>query len=124
MTRLVLRRWSSRDADFLSRLDALLAFESGADAGIEAAVSEILAEVRTHGDVAVIDYTRRFDHLRVDTMAELELSPAELAAAHAALPAEQRDALKRAAERIRAYHQRQVAAVSYTHLTLPTILRV
>ena len=109
MTRLVLRRWSSRDADFLSRLDALLAFESGADAGIEAAVSEILAEVRTHGDVAVIDYTRRFDHLRVDTMAELELSPAELAAAHAALPAEQRDALKRAAERIRAYHQRQVA---------------
>ena len=109
MTRLVLRRWSSRDADFLSRLDTLLAFESGADAGIEAAVSEILAEVRTHGDVAVIDYTRRFDHLRVDTMAELELSPAELAAAHAALPAEQRDALKRAAERIRAYHQRQVA---------------
>jgi histidinol dehydrogenase len=108
MSWLKLRRWSTRDEDFLARLDALLAFESATDAGIESAVAEILASVRTLGDTAVIDYTRRFDRLRVDAMAELELSPAELRAAYEHLPEEQRQALEQAAARIRSYHQRQL----------------
>jgi histidinol dehydrogenase len=108
MSWLKLRRWSTRDEDFLARLDALLAFDSATDAGIESAVAEILASVRTLGDTAVIDYTRRFDRLRVDAMAELELSPAELRAAYEHLPEEQRHALEQAAARIRSYHQRQL----------------
>ncbi|MFA7280365.1 MAG: histidinol dehydrogenase [Sterolibacterium sp.] len=108
MSWLKLRRWSTRDEDFLARLDALLAFESATDAGIESAVAEILANVRTLGDTAVIDYTRRFDRLRVEAMTELELSPAELSAAYKHLPEEQRQALEQAAERIRSYHQRQL----------------
>ncbi|MFA7268227.1 MAG: histidinol dehydrogenase [Sterolibacterium sp.] len=109
MTPVLLRRWSSREPEFLSKLDALLAFEASTDAGIESAVAEILANVRMLGDPAVLDYTRRFDHLRADTMAELELSPAELADAYQQLPAAQRIALDQAAERIRSYHRRQLA---------------
>ncbi|MBI5922110.1 MAG: histidinol dehydrogenase [Betaproteobacteria bacterium] len=109
MTWIKLRRWATREEGFLARLDALLAFESATDAGIESAVAEILASVRSQGDIAVIDYTRRFDHLRVDAMAELELAPAELRAAYEHLPQEQRLALEQAAERIRSYHQRQLA---------------
>ena len=104
-----LRRLSTREPEFLSRLDALLAFESSTDEGIERSVAEILANVRTLGDAAVLDYTRRFDRLDAKTMAELELPQDELAAAFEALPQAQRAALEQAAARIRGYHQRQKA---------------
>ncbi|MDI6751052.1 MAG: histidinol dehydrogenase [Rhodocyclaceae bacterium] len=101
------RRLSSRDPEFLSTLDALLAFDNSTDEAIERTVAEVLANVRALGDAAVLDYTRRFDRLDAKTMAELELPLGELAAAHNALPADQREALSRAASRIRSYHERQ-----------------
>jgi histidinol dehydrogenase len=104
-----MRRLSTREPEFLAQLDALLAFESSTDAGIERSVAEILANVRTLGDAAVLDYTRRFDQLDARIMAELELPQAELAAAFKSLPGEQRNALEQAAVRIRGYHQRQKA---------------
>jgi len=104
-----MRRLSTREPEFLAQLDALLAFESSTDAGIERSVAEILANVRTLGDAAVLDYTRRFDQLDARIMAELELPQAELAAAFKSLPGEQRNALEQAAARIRGYHQRQKA---------------
>ena len=76
-----IRRLDAREPEFLATLDALLAFEGGADARIDAAVSEILRAVRTTGDAAVLEYTRRFDHLDVRTMASLELPKSELKAA-------------------------------------------
>jgi histidinol dehydrogenase len=104
-----LRRLSTRQPEFLSQLDALLAFDTSTDEGIERTVAEILANVRTLGDVAVLDYTRRFDQLDARTMAELELPQAELAAAFTSLPQAQRTALEQAAGRISSYHQRQKA---------------
>jgi len=107
--KLAIRRLSSRQPEFMAQLDALLAFESAADADIEATVVEILAAVRRLGDAAVLDYTRRLDKLERQSVAELELSSAELAAAFAALPPTSRAALEHAAARIRDYHQRQKA---------------
>jgi histidinol dehydrogenase len=108
-------RLSSSQPDFGARLDALLAVDAGTDEGIERSVTDILSDVRKRGDAAVLDYTRRFDRLDAPTMAALELPRAELDAARASLPREQRDALQLAAERIRAYHQRQLAeSWSYT----------
>lgn len=103
----MIRRLSSRAPEFLATLDALLAFDNGTDAAIEQTVAEILSNVRTIGDAAVLDYTRRFDHLDVKTMAELELSPAVLKAACDGLPVAQRQALEQAAARVRSYHARQ-----------------
>ncbi|MBL8488470.1 MAG: histidinol dehydrogenase [Rhodocyclaceae bacterium] len=103
------RRLSTRDPEFLSTLDALLHFDHSTDEAIERTVAEILANVRTLGDEAVLDYTRRFDRLEVTRMAQVELAPAELAAAFSGLPADRREALEHAARRIRSYHERQKA---------------
>jgi len=102
-----IRRLASRDPEFLATLGQLLAFDNSTDAAIEQTVAEILANVRTLGDAAVLDYTRRFDKLEATTMAQLELPKAELAAAFAGLPAEQRHALEQAAARVKSYHERQ-----------------
>jgi len=103
-----IRRLSSAEPDFMSTLDTLLAFEGSTDAAIEVAVAEILRAVRSQGDAAVVDFTLRFDHLDVADMSALELPKAELEAALAGLPAEQRAALEAAAVRVRSYHERQV----------------
>ena len=68
---------------------------------------QILADVKQHGDAAVIAATKRFDRLDVTTMAQLEISQADMLAALAALPPERRRALEFAAERVRAYHEIQ-----------------
>ncbi len=110
-----IRRLSSAEPGFAATLDALLAFEGSTDAAIEQAVADILAAVRKDGDAAVVEFTRRFDHLDVADMAALELPRAELDAALAGLPAEQRAALEAAAARVRSYHERQrIESWSYT----------
>jgi histidinol dehydrogenase len=106
---LTLRRLATTEADFLARLDTLLAFESETDEQIERSVADILKNVRSQGDTAVLEYTRRFDQLDAHAIKALELPAAELAAAFAALPADQRAALETAAARIRAFHERQKA---------------
>ena len=112
---MTIRRMNAREPGFLAELDALLAFEGGADARINDAVTDILAAVRTTGDAAVIEYTRRFDRLDVSGMAQLELPHSELRAALDSLSVEQREALREAADRVRRYHERQTAeSWSYT----------
>ncbi len=101
------RRLSSSAPGFLSTLDALLAFDDSTDEAIERTVAEILGKVRTLGDAAVLDYTRRFDNLDAVTMGELELSGRELKMAFDGLPPAQRTALEQAAARVRSYHERQ-----------------
>jgi len=102
-----LRRLSTRDPEFLATLDKLLAFDNSTDEAIERTVAEVLANVRTVGDAAVLDYTRRFDHLDVKTMAELELPASALKAAFDGLPVPQRNALEQAAARVKSYHEKQ-----------------
>lgn len=111
----MMRRLFTGTPDFLSTLDALLAFDHATDEGIERTVAEILTQVRQRGDAAVLEYTQRFDGLAASSMAELSLSPAELAAAFDSLPLVQRQALEAAAARIRSYHEQQKAeSWSYT----------
>jgi histidinol dehydrogenase len=102
-----IRRLSSREPEFLSTLDALLAFDNSTDEAIERTVAEVLSNVRTVGDAAVLDYTRRFDHLDVKTMAELELPASVLKAAFDGLLDAQRNALEQAAARVKSYHEKQ-----------------
>ena len=103
----VIKRLHSSEADFDARLDALLAFESAQDEGIERTVIGILADVKARGDAAVVEYTNRFDRLNAASMAELELPRAELQAALDGLPGDKRSALEAAAARIRNYHEKQ-----------------
>ncbi|MDP1766910.1 MAG: histidinol dehydrogenase [Methylotenera sp.] len=110
-----IRRFSTTDADFDSNLKALLAFETAQDDSIDEVVSNILKDVKKRGDVAVLEYTNRFDKTNAGSLPELEISQAELTAALNGLPADQREALKIAANRVRAYHEKQlVTSWSYT----------
>ena len=104
-----LRRLSTADAGFDAALEALTRYEAAQDEGVEATARAIIADVRKRGDAAVLEYTRKFDRLPAQSMAELEVPRAALQAALAALPAAQREALQAAANRVRAFHERQVA---------------
>ena len=110
-----IRRLSTRQSDFHIQLDRLLAFEATQNHQLDATVAAILADVRTRGDVALLEYTRRFDRMEVHDSAALELPPAVLLAAFEGLPAAQRAALEQAAQRVTAYHQKQLqVSWSYT----------
>ena len=73
-------------------------------------MADILADVQARGDAAVLEYTRRFDHLDVAGMDALELTREELKAAFDAITPAQRAALQSAAARVRSYHERQLQA--------------
>ena len=104
---IVIRKLDSTESGFKSKLSAVLAFEAGEDEAIDRAAAGILADVKTRGDAAVLEYTNRFDRLTATDVAALEIGQDELQQALAGLPAARRDALQTAADRVRAYHARQ-----------------
>ena len=106
---LSLNRLDTSSTGFGAQLERLLAFEATQDERVEQTVGAILADVKRRGDAAVLEYTQRFDRLEVRSMASLTLARSELEAALSGLPQAQREALVEAAERIRAYHEHQIA---------------
>jgi len=102
-----IRKLDSSDDGFNTALRAVLAFEASEDEAIERSVAQILADVKTRGDAAVLDYTHRFDKLEAHSVAELELPQAELQAALDGLEPKRRAALEAAAARVQAYHEKQ-----------------
>jgi histidinol dehydrogenase len=104
-----MRRLKTTQPDFEARLSELLAFESAQDPQIDAVVASILADVKRRGDAALLEYTRRFDRVQAETVAQLEVSRDECADALARLPQARRAALETAARRVRDYHERQRA---------------
>ncbi len=95
--------------DFAGRFAAFLAVRREAGADVRDTVTAILADVRAHGDTALCAYTRRFDRLEL-TPATLRLTGDDLATAAAAVPEDQKAALRLAAERIENFHRRQLPA--------------
>ncbi len=94
-------------AGFDKRLERLLAWEAVSDAGVLAAVTDIVGRVRREGDAALLEFTQRFDALDVRDATHLEVPAARLRAAHDGLPEAQRVALATACDRVRTYHERQ-----------------
>jgi histidinol dehydrogenase len=105
-----IRHLATTQADFEAEFQRVLHWSAETDHAIEERVAAILADVKTRGDAAVLDYTQRFDGLAASGMQALELGQDELQAALKAIPAEQRSALEAAARRVRAYHERQLEA--------------
>jgi len=95
------------DADFDTQFRALLSLKREDSPDVDAAVAEIIADVRARGDTALIELTQRFDRLAL-TPETLAIPATEIDAAIAEVPGEVADALKLAAARIRAYHARQL----------------
>ncbi len=98
---------STQDADFQSRMDQLLAWESVSNDAVQSIVSEIIAAIRDRGDEALLDYTHRFDNWQATSAADLCIPTERLEQAWAIIPSEQRSALRKSSERIRAYAEKQ-----------------
>ena len=103
----VVRRLDARAAGFASELDQLLSWESVSDDTVNQRVLEIIEQVRSRGDAALVDYTRQFDGVEVADFSQLELSQERLQQALDGLAPAQREALQTAAERVRRYHEHQ-----------------
>lgn len=101
-----LRRLNSSDAAFKEQLESLLANTDEPTAEISRAVESILADIKTRGDAALLEYTNRFDD-RDASIEDLEIPVAELKKALETIPAELRKGLEHAASRVRDYHERQ-----------------
>ena len=102
-----IRRFRSDQSDFAAQMDELLAWEAVSDSGVQEAVTNIVNDVRSRGDEALIEYTNKFDRTSASTMADLELTQEQLQAALDGLDEKQRTALITAADRVRDYHEKQ-----------------
>lgn len=107
MSELFINRLDADQEGFAEALEKLLAWESVSDARVAAVVDEILQQVRTRGDAAVLEYTNRFDRRQAKAMSELVVTSDQLQAALSEISVEQRQALESAATRIRQYHEHQ-----------------
>ncbi|MCA8868339.1 MAG: histidinol dehydrogenase [Rhodobacteraceae bacterium] len=92
--------------DFETRFSALLTAKREDSPDVDAAVADIIADVRSRGDQALIELTQKFDHFTLSP-AEFAFSKDEIDAEIARVPVAEAKALELAAERIRAYHLRQ-----------------
>ncbi len=98
---------STTSGDFETQFAALLAAKREDSPDVDAVVADIIADVRARGDAAVLALTEKFDRVTLSPQ-NMRFSGAEIDEACAAVSAEDRAALELAAERIRAYHARQM----------------
>lgn len=94
-------------ADFWPQLESLLDWEGVSDASVNQTVRDILALVKAQGDAALVELSNKFDRVNAVSMADLEISLDRAEAALKRIPAAQREALEKAADRVRRYHEHQ-----------------
>ncbi len=102
-----IRKLNTADADFQTQLDALLAWESVSDGGVNQVVHDVIADIRARGDAALVEFTNRFDGWEAKSPADLEISLDRLKQAWETIPEAQQEALRHAAARVTAYAERQ-----------------
>ena len=102
-------RLNSAEAGFADSFARLLTEKRETASDVADVVAEIIADVRARGDAAVLELTERFDRVAY-TADRLRFAAAEIDAAWAECEPETLDALKFAADRIEAFHARQMPA--------------
>lgn len=95
------------DTDFNLKFDAILSRSEEAGREVEQTVLDIIADVRRRGDAAVLELTCRFDRLEAASIAELEVTAAEIDSAFAQVSTEDIAALQLACQRVARFHEKQ-----------------
>ncbi|MBT6508151.1 MAG: histidinol dehydrogenase [Marinovum sp.] len=95
------------DPDFEPAFATLLGAKREDSPDVQNVVADIVSEVRAGGDEAVLRLTEKFDRLAL-TADQMRFSKDQIAQCCAEVSREERAALELAAERIRAYHQKQL----------------
>lgn len=100
-------RLDTASPDFKARFTAFLGTKREVSQDVAQAVTRIIDEVRTHGDAALIDFSRQFDRVDLGALG-IRVTYAEIDIAEKAADPAAREALAFAHERIRSHHQRQL----------------
>jgi len=95
--------------NFSADLERLLARDDQTVADIEKTVADIIQSVRTGDDASLLKHVQQFDHYSASSIDQLEISLSECEQAWDTLPDEQKTALQTAANRIRVFHEKQLA---------------
>ena len=110
-----IKRLTTSQADYQSQMETLLAWEGVSDDQVNTTVRDIIKNIRLRGDEALVEYTNKFDRMNVSSMKELTFNQEQIDTAYNTIPADQRQALEIAAERVRSYHKHQIMeSWSYT----------
>jgi histidinol dehydrogenase len=102
-----IRKLSTTDDDFDAQLGQLLAWESVSDDAVNDVVKQVIADIRSRGDLALMDFTNRFDGWEAKAPSDLAIPVERLKQAWEGLSAEQQQALQHAADRVKAYAEHQ-----------------
>lgn len=103
-----IRRLDANSLGFDIQLHELLAWDISLESEVDQIARDVIQRIKSEGDTALLDYTKKFDQLSCGSVAELEISNAQMQAALARITPQQRRALQQAADRIRDYHQHQI----------------
>tara|TARA_B110000037_G_C17118750_1_gene504872 strand:+ start:2144 stop:3451 length:1308 start_codon:yes stop_codon:yes gene_type:complete len=98
---------TTNQVDFQTQFQALLSAKREDSPDVDAIVADIIADVRKRGDAAVTEFTSKFDRLDLSSD-KLVFTREEIIGYCSTVPTAERDALELAAERIRAYHAKQL----------------
>ncbi len=102
-----IRQFSTADETFEAELHQTLSRGTEFDPEVDRVVRKIISQVRREGDAAIVELTRKFDHLQIDHAEDLEISSAELEAASKRLSCSVLDAIRTAHRRIAEFHEHQ-----------------
>ncbi|MCD8339463.1 MAG: histidinol dehydrogenase [Burkholderiales bacterium] len=105
---MAIRQLNTLDPNFEEQFSKLVAVDSSVDPEITKRAEAIVDDVKKRGDEAVLEYTNRFDGTNFTSMDQLIIPQEKLQEAYQNLPEEQKDALRKAADRIRKFHEREV----------------
>ena len=94
----------SSDKDFRSQLRAFVGSGEAAP-DVRATVASIIADVKARGDIAVLDYTAKFDHAKL-TVRQIRVPLKELEKAAAQFDPAKKKAFDEAAKCVTAFHAR------------------
>lgn len=103
----MITKLSTTQSDFQHKLSALLDWESISNKEVANTVDDIIANIKAKGDAALIDYSVKFDGVKVSSMADLTLDTKTLKNAFDNLDNKEKTALQTAANRVRDYHHKQ-----------------
>lgn len=100
-------RLDTSNPNFESEFERFISIKRDAEDDVDSVVAEILRAVRDDGDTAVAEFTNKFDRLSL-TPEHFAIRPEQLDEAFDACDGKTIEALKMAADRIRAFHETQL----------------
>jgi len=96
----------SQQKDIVAELKRIINRGETATEEVAIVVKEVVERVRKHGDPAVLEYTEKFDRVTL-ALKDIKISPEEIRNAYTKVETKKVDALKRAAQNIRSFHEKQ-----------------